>query len=131
MLGFDKIVEQRIRAAQKNGDFENLDGAGKPLRFDAGGNIPEDLRLAYKILKNADMTPPEIEMKKEILRTEDLLRGMKDTAEKYRTIRKLNCMIMKLNAMRNSNIEFDTPQHYSDKLINRLERPPSKINNKI
>jgi len=131
MLGFDKIIEQRIRAAQKSGDFENLDGVGKPLRFDDDGNIPEDLRLAYKILKNADMTPPEIEMKKEILKTEDLLRGMKDTAEKYRTIKKLNFMIMKLNAMRNSNIEFDTPQHYSDKLINRLEGLPSKINNNI
>ena len=127
MIGFDKIVEQRIRAAQKNGDFENLDGTGKPLRFEDNSNIPEDLRLAYKILKNADMTPPEIEMKKEILRTEDLLRGMEDTAEKYRTIKKLNFMIMKLNAMRNSNIEFDTPQYYSDKLINRLERrPPDK-----
>ena len=127
MLGFDKIVEQRIRAAQKNGDFENLDGTGKPLRFDDDGYIPEDLRLAYKILKNADMTPPEIELKKEIMKTEDLLRGMKDTAEKYRTIKKLNFMIMKLNAMRNSNIEFETPQHYSDKMINRLERlPPDK-----
>ena len=127
MLGFDKIVEQRIRAAQKNGDFENLEGTGKPLRFDDNDNIPEDLRLAYKILKNADMTPPEIEMKKEILRTEDLLRGMKDTAEKYRTLKKLNFMIMKLNTIRNSNIEFDTPQYYSDKLINRLERqPPDK-----
>jgi len=127
MLGFDKIVEQRIRAAQKKGDFENLDGTGKPLKFSDDGNIPEDLRLAYKILKNADMTPPEIEMKREILRTEDLLREIKDTAEKYRTIKKLNFMIMKLNTMRNSNIKFDTPQHYSDKLINRLERlPPDK-----
>ena len=127
MLGFDKIVEQRIRAAQKNGDFENLDGTGQPLKFNDDGNIPEDLRLAYNILKNADMTPPEIEMKKEILKTEDLLREMKDTVEKYRTIKKLNFMIMKLNTMRNSNIEFDTPQHYSDQLINRLERlPPDK-----
>jgi len=127
MLGFDKIVEQRIRAAQKKGDFENLDGTGEPLKFSDDSNIPEDLRLAYKILKNAHMTPPEIELKNEILRTEDLLHEMKDTAEKYRTIKKLNFMIMKLNTMRNSNIAFDAPQHYSDKLINRLERmPPDK-----
>ena len=119
--GFTKIVEDRIRRAQKKGDFENLDGSGRPLKLDDDYNIPEELRLAYKILKNADITPPEIALKNEILRTEDLLQGMTDTAEKYRTLKKLNFMIMRLNTMRSGSIEFDVPQHYSDKLIHRLE----------
>ncbi len=58
--------------------------------------------IAYKILKNADCLPPEIELKKEIERTEDLLRGMADTAEKYHTLKKLNFLIMKLNSIGNS-----------------------------
>ena len=119
--GFNKIVEERIRGAQRRGDFERLSGSGKPLNLDDDANIPEDLRLAYKILKNADMIPPEIELKKEILRTEDLLQGMNDEAEKYRTIKKLNFLIMKLNNMRTGSIEFDVPQYYSDKLIDRIE----------
>ena len=119
--GFNKIVEERIRGAQRRGDFERLSGSGKPLNLDDDANIPEDLRLAYKILKNADMIPPEIELKKEILRTEDLLQGMSDEAEKYRTIKKLNFLIMKLNNMRTGSIEFDVPQHYADKLIDRIE----------
>ena len=119
--GFNKIVEERIRGAQRRGDFEKLRGSGKPLNLDEDANIPEDLRLAFKILKNADMIPPEIEIKKEILRTEDLLQGMTDEAEKYQTIKKLNFLIMKLNNMRTGSIEFDVPQHYADKLIDRIE----------
>jgi len=119
--GFDKLVEERIRRAQLRGDFEKLSGSGKPLNLSDDANIPEDLRLAYKILKNADMIPPEIELKKEILRTEDLLRGMSDEAEKYHTIKKLNFLIMKLNNMRTGSIEFDVPQYYADRLIDRLE----------
>jgi hypothetical protein len=119
--GFTKIIEERIRRAQKKGDFENLAGSGKPLVFDDDRCVSEDLRLAYKILKNADCLPPEIELKKEIERTEDLLSGMQDTAKKYRTIKKLNYLIMKLNSIRNISIELDMPQQYSNKLIERLE----------
>ena len=119
--GFDKLVEERIRRAQLKGDFDKLSGSGKPLNLSDDTNIPEDLRLAYKILKNADMIPPEIELKKEILRTEDLLQGMSDEKEKYQTIKKLNFLIMKLNNMRTGSIEFDVPQYYADRLIDRLE----------
>jgi hypothetical protein len=87
--GFSKIIEERIRKAQKKGEFENLQGSGKPLMFEDDRWVSEELRLTYKILKNADCLPPEIELKKEIERTEDLLSGMQDTAEKYRTIKKL------------------------------------------
>jgi hypothetical protein len=119
--GFDKIVEERIRSAQLRGVFEKLSGSGKPLNLSDDAHIPEDLRLAYKILKNADMIPPEVELKKEIRRTEDLLQGMVDEAEKYHIIKKLNFLIMKLNNMRTGSIEFDVPQYYADKLIDRLE----------
>jgi len=119
--GFYKIIEERIRAAQKKGVFENLEGSGKPLNLEDDRHIPEDLRLAHKILKNADCLPPEIELKKEIARTEDLLSGMKDTAQKHHTLKKLNYLIMKLNAVRDTSIELEIPQHYSLKLVDRLE----------
>jgi hypothetical protein len=64
--GFTKIVEERIRRAQKKGEFENLEGTGKPLNLADDQAVAEELRLAYKILKNADCLPPEIEVKKEI-----------------------------------------------------------------
>ncbi|AQV02605.1 DnaJ family domain-containing protein [Desulfococcus multivorans] len=120
LTGFEKIIEERIRAAQLKGDFDNLPGSGKPLVFENDGHIPEELRLAHKILKNADCLPPEIELKKEILKTEDLLAGMADTAEKYHVMKKLNFLIMKLNAMRNSNVVFEVPQKYLGKVADQI-----------
>ena len=119
--GFSRIIEERIRKAQKKGVFENLEGSGKPLNLEDDRHIPEDLRLAHKILKNADCLPPEIELKKEIACTEDLLRGMKDTAQKHRTLKKLNYLIMKLNTVRDTSIALEMPQQYSLKLVERLE----------
>ena len=119
--GFNKIVEERIRTAQKRGLFKNLAGSGKPLTLEDDSHIAEELRLAYKILKNADCLPPEVQLKKEIERTEELLSGMQDTAEKYRTLKKLNFLIMKFNSMRKISIEFDVPQQYSVKLVERFE----------
>ena len=119
--GFSKIIEERIRQAQRKGVFENLEGSGKPLDLEGDGYVAEDLRLAHKILKNANCLPPEIELKKEIKHTEDLLSGMKDTAQKHRTLKKLNYLIMKLNAARDTSIELEMPQHYSNKLVERLE----------
>ena len=124
--GFNKIVEERIRKAQKKGEFENLEGSGEPLDFLEDQMVAEELRLAYKILKNADCLPPEIELKKEIQQTEELLSGMGETAAKYRTLKKLNFLIMKLNTLRNTSIEFEAPQKYSDKMIEKLESSTSK-----
>jgi hypothetical protein len=120
--GFEKIVEERIRKAQKKGEFENLVGSGKPLKYNDNWCIPEDLRLAYKILKNADCLPPEIELKKEIKQTEDLLAGMQETSEKYRILKKLNFLIMKLNTMRDTSVMFEMPQHYMEKLVGHIEK---------
>ncbi|MBW2590344.1 MAG: DUF1992 domain-containing protein [Deltaproteobacteria bacterium] len=124
--GFDKLVEERIKNAQKKGDFNNLPGSGKPLDLDEGSCVAEDLRLAYKILKNADFVPPEIEIKNEIKKTEDLLAGMKDEKEKYRTLKKLNFLILKLNNMRSASINFDFPQQYVEKIAGRLETKGKK-----
>jgi hypothetical protein len=125
LTGFETIIEERIKIAQKRGDFDNLPGAGKPIIFD-DANVPEDLRLAYKILKNADCVPPEIELKKEIIQTEELLAGMEDTAEKYHVLKKLNFLIMKLNSIRNTSIAFEIPQKYMGKLTGRIESKRSK-----
>ncbi|MGD9139462.1 MAG: DUF1992 domain-containing protein [Desulfobacterales bacterium] len=119
--GFEKIIEERIRRAQQKGEFKNLEGAGKPLIFENDDHVAGDLRLAYKILKNADCLPPEIEIKKEIQRTEDLLKGMQNTAEKYRVLKKLNFLILKLNSMGNRSIDLDMPQKYAHKLAERME----------
>ena len=83
--GYGKIVEERIRRAQRNGAFDDLPGSGQPIRYENDHLVPEELRLAYKILKNADCLPPEVEIKKEIRKTEDLLAGIEDAAGRRKT----------------------------------------------
>lgn len=117
LSGFEKIVEERILKAQKKGEFKNLPGSGKPLVFEDDCCVSEELRLAYKILKNADFVPPEIEFKKEIKQTEDLLAGMQETSEKCRILKKINFLIMKLNSIRNTSIKLEMPQLYTEKLV--------------
>jgi len=118
--GFEKIVEERIQAAQKNGEFDDLPNSGKPLALKDDRFVSEELRLSFKILKNADCLPPEIELKKQIGHIESLLDGMGETAEAYRLMKKLNFLVMKLNSIRQGQIVFEAPQHYHEKLVRRF-----------
>jgi len=58
----ETISERRIRDAQDEGLFSNLPGQGKPLNLDDDRGIPEDLRLTFKVLKNAGCLPVEMEL---------------------------------------------------------------------
>ena len=119
--GFEKLIESRIKKAQDEGAFENLPGSGQPLDLEDDRHIPEDLRMAHKILKNADCLPAEVQLRKEIRATEDLLTDMTDTVQKYRTVKKLNFLILKLNGLKNTNAAFDIPQRYYGEVVERLE----------
>lgn len=118
--GYLKIVEQRIREAQEKGEFDDLAGHGKPLALEDDRHIPEDLRLAYKILKNAGCLPPEVEEKKEIRQMEDLLSGIPDERERYSLIKKINYRIMKLNVMRKKSPLLEEKQIYYKKLVYKI-----------
>jgi Domain of unknown function (DUF1992) len=64
MLEF--LAEQKILEAVSRGELDDLPGAGCPLELDDDSLIPEDLRLACRILKNAGFVPPEVEAINEI-----------------------------------------------------------------
>ena len=122
-LILDKIADQRIREAIERGELDNLEGKGQPLKLEDDRHIPEDLRLAYKILKNANCLPQEVELRKEIRNAETLLAGIKDTQEKYRQMKKLNFLIMKLNMMRPVSALFEEGQVYYEKVMDKLAPP--------
>jgi hypothetical protein len=56
----DFIAEQRIAEAIANGELDDLPGAGKALELDDDALVPEELRVAHRILKNAGIAPPEV-----------------------------------------------------------------------
>ncbi|MFP7171308.1 DUF1992 domain-containing protein [Terribacillus sp. 7520-G] len=76
------LAEERIKKAEESGEFRNLPGAGKPLELEDLSGVPEDMRMSYKILKNAGYVPPEMELQKEIVALRDLLRVCTDDSER-------------------------------------------------
>ena len=97
MLEF--IVERKIAEAIADGQFEDLPGAGKPLELDDDALVPEDLRTAYRILKNAGYVPPELEDIKEVARLEKLvLQGEVDAEAHSRALRKLALLKTRIEA---------------------------------
>ena len=69
-MPFSRVAERRIKEAMSRGEFENLPGAGKPLNLEDYFNTPEDLRMAFSILKNANCAPAEVELLNEVARLE-------------------------------------------------------------
>ncbi|UCD86465.1 MAG: DUF1992 domain-containing protein [Desulfobacterales bacterium] len=120
MICFQKIAERRILEAIREGAFDDLPGAGQPLELEDDSHVPEDLRIAYKILKNAGYVPKEVALRKEIAQAEDLLAGMQDTKAKYHQLKRLNFLIMKLNTMRKTHTGLEKTQHYEKKLVERF-----------
>ena len=123
---FDSIVEQKIQAAIKEGQFKNLPGYGKPLNLEDDSHVPEELRMSYKILKNAGVVPKEIELNVEIRRMEDLISGMTDVSDKFKAMKKINFLKKKILKIKGSTTIFNIPYNYEEKIIERVERPTSK-----
>ncbi|MDQ0271542.1 hypothetical protein J2S17_003430 [Cytobacillus purgationiresistens] len=46
-------AEERIKKAQRECEFEGLPGYGKPFPNDDLASVPESLRMAYRVVKNA------------------------------------------------------------------------------
>jgi hypothetical protein len=84
------LAERRIEEAIARGELDDLPGAGRPLELDDDQLIPEDLRLAYRILKNAGYVPPEVQSLNEIAALERLVAaGDADAQVKAKAVRKL------------------------------------------
>lgn len=65
-MSIEKFVEEQIRRAIEAGEFNDLPGKGKPIDLRAYFETPEDLRMAYSILKSNNFVPEEVEMLREI-----------------------------------------------------------------
>ncbi|MGA7578556.1 MAG: DnaJ family domain-containing protein [Desulfobaccales bacterium] len=118
---FERIAENRIQEAIEAGVFDDLRGKGQPLRLEDESHIPPEFRMAYKILKNADCLPPELEVRKEIVTLLDLVAGLEDEAEKLKQMRRLNFLIMKLGMMRPVSAQIVEHELYTPKILERLE----------
>ena len=91
------IADRKICEALEKGHLNIESWHNKPLPISNDNMVPGELRMAYKILKNAGYLPPEIETKKEIQQIEDLLATCEDERIRVKQIKKLNYLVLKLN----------------------------------
>jgi len=118
---FALIAERRIKEAMERGEFDNLPGKGKPIVQEDLSAVPEELRMAYKVLKNAGCVPPEIELTNEVASLRRMVLGMEESEEKTRKVRELNFKLMKLEMTRKRPLCLDLLPEYQEKLLDKLQ----------
>ncbi|MGB2817615.1 MAG: DnaJ family domain-containing protein [Burkholderiaceae bacterium] len=58
--GLAALLEKRIAEAAAKGELSGLPGEGRPLDLDDDAMVPPELRVAYRIVRNAGLLPPEL-----------------------------------------------------------------------
>lgn len=119
---FHRIVEERILEAQRAGAFDNLPGRGRPLRLEDLSWVPEDLRVAYIVLKNAHVLPPEVELLKDIHALEDLLKHVEDDGGRRALVKSIHWKVIRLDLLKRRALPFGTVRRYAGKLVRRFSR---------
>ena len=59
-------IEDKIIDAMERGDFDNLPGFGKPFALENDRMVPQEYRLAYRIMRDNDVQPEWIALAREI-----------------------------------------------------------------
>jgi len=89
-MSIESAIEEKIRQAIARGEFDNLAGQGKSIDLDAYFNTPEDLRMAFSMLRSNDFVPAEIEMLNEIASLKELIKNTADVDQKQQLTTILN-----------------------------------------
>jgi len=98
-MSIESAIEKQIREAIERGDFDNLKGAGKPLDLDAYFNTPEDLRMAFSMLKSNEFVPEEVEIFKEIAELDERIKSCADESEREKLAAKREEKRLKLTLL--------------------------------
>ena len=117
---FQRLAEQRILEAQRNGEFDDLPGKGKPLELEDLSWVPHELRIGYKVLKNAHVLPPEAELLKDIHTLEDLLKHVEDESERKALAKSIQLKIIRLDLIKRRSLPLDSLRQYGRKLVRKF-----------
>jgi hypothetical protein len=115
------LVERRLEEAAANGEFSNLPGEGRPLELEDDALVPAELRVAYRILKNAGFVPPELEDVAEVQR----LIGAIERGEQESGSSRLRALLTRLGAAGRPATASKAWRDYEAALRRRLDREAS------
>ncbi len=75
-------IGRHLAESTRNGELQRAPSFGKPLAFGDGyDETPAELRMAMKVLKDAGVVPPEVEMMQTIAALQARLDAQADGAE--------------------------------------------------
>ena len=113
------LAERAILEAQQRGEFENLSGQGQPLPETSDPFMPETLRMAYKVLKNAGYVPREVQSQREIRSLIECLERETDEAQKMRQIQKVQLFIARAR-LEHGGLLQEENENYFRKVVARV-----------
>ncbi len=118
MRFIEELCDKKIKKAKEEGQFDCLDGKGKPLQLDDLSQVPEELRAGYLMLKNAGYLPEEMELKKEIVHLDDLIDRCSSPEEKQKMLKQKNEKSLRFNTLmeKRGNANSPTVKKYRQKL---------------
>lgn len=118
-----RIAEQRIQEAMERGEFDRLPGAGRPLRLDDDTGVPPELRMVYRVLKNAGFVPPELALIRDIGVAKRRLQAASAPASERRDAwRRLEALKLRLETVRGRPLSPALEEVYCRRLVDRLGR---------
>ena len=120
MSGWDAIVESRIEEAQRAGAFDDLPGSGKPLDLDDDRLVPEDVRAAYRLLKNAGYVPDVVRLFAELRSAELLLMQASAEEERVAASARVRLLLERMGSGR--AVTMQVQSQYYEQLVERLGR---------
>lgn len=100
MYLLDRLAEASIEEAIEKGALDNLPGAGEPLSLDDDSMVPENLRAAYRILKNSGHLPREVTLYSQIRDVESLIGRIQDAGERASAVKRLSLLRARLGSDR-------------------------------
>jgi hypothetical protein len=83
MPTLDEEIAASLRASLESGELKTAKSWGKPINFGDGyDDTPAELRMAFKILKDAGVAPPEVEMFQQVALLQAQLEAATDDERK-------------------------------------------------
>lgn len=119
MIALELLAERRIAEAIGRGELDDLPGQGRPLDLGDDALVPEDLRLAWRILKNAGLVPPEVQALREMADLERCIDALGEGEVRSAALRKLELLRLRMQGGgREGALQAGRP--YVDRILRRL-----------
>lgn len=117
---FSILAEQKIQEAIRRGELENLALRGKPIPKEDLSGVPDELRMGYKILKNAGFLPEELQINRDMVQLKDLLLCCHDEEERKSLKRQLSLKQLHFDLLQERNRRNRAFAQYQQRVLGRI-----------